>query len=114
MAHKTPLPVILSGTGTQLNISREDADLHVSDEHIPGTLRNVLLSPPPTSTKEQEMTHREAFSVPGVDQVGLSHMTGSACGRAAPGSPGAKRCPPALHNAARHCCSHSLGSLTTA
>lgn len=98
--------------GAQLNISGEDADLHVSDEYIPGTLRNVPSSPPPTSKNEQ-MMHREAFSVSGVDQVGLSHMISSACGRAAPGSPGAKRCPPALHNAACHCCSHCLGSLTT-
>lgn len=66
-----------------MNISGEDADLHVSDEHIPGTLSNVLSSPPPTSKNEQEMTHRDAFSVSGVDQVGLSHMISCACGRAA-------------------------------
>lgn len=99
--------------GTQLNISGEDANLHVSDEHIPGTLRNVPSSPPPASKNEQEMMQREAFSVCGVDHVGLSHMISSACGRAAPGSPGAKRCPQALHNAACHCCSHCLDSLTT-
>lgn len=75
MAHRTPLPVILSDVRTQPNISGEDADLHVSDEHIPGTLRNVLPSPPPTSTNEQEMTHREAFSVSRMGQVGLSHLT---------------------------------------
>lgn len=99
--------------GTRLNISGEDADLHISEEHIPGTLSNALSSPAPTSKNEQEMTHREVFSVSGVDQVGLSHMISSACGTAAPGSPGAKCCPHALHNAACHCCSHFLDSLTT-
>lgn len=47
--------------GTQLNISGEDADLHGSDEHIPGALRNVLSSPPPTSKNKHGDDSQRGF-----------------------------------------------------
>lgn len=89
-------------------ISGEDADWHVSDNRFPGAQGmsyRALLPPLKTS---MGMTHREAFSGSGMDQVGLSHTISSACGRAASGNPGAECCPPALHNAGCHRCSHFL------